>query len=324
LISRIALLTLAVLFVLPLSAQIQPTLILRMSEIQPEDFPTTKADYEFARRVKELSKGRIAVEVYAGGVLGDEVSVIEQVQFGGIDLARVSIAAVQLFAPRMAALFMPYLYRDDNHMWKVLTGPIGRELLADLEAGRLVGLGWFEAGARSFYTVGAPLKRTADLTGLHIRVQESIPMMSLVEAFGVTPIPMAFANVYGALRTGEIDGAENNLATYYASGHYKVAPYYTLDEHARLPEVIIASAVALAEMAPADRELLRQAAQDVAGFQREIWASYEEEISRSLQAAGVLLLRPDNLGLWQKLARSVWSGQPAEVQKLLQRIQETR
>lgn len=307
---------------LPVAAE-QPALILRLAELHPTDHPTTRGDLEFARLVAESSRGRIRVEVYNGGVLGDELSVMEQLQFGGIDLARVSIASVEPFSPQLAALFMPYLYRDEGHMWRVLTGPVGQQLLSDLADGGLVGIGWFEAGARSFYTAGQPVRRASDLQGLRIRVQESSPMISLVQALGARAQPMAFPTVYSGLRTGTIDGAENNLPTYYASGHYQAAPYYTLDEHARLPELIIGSPVSFARVAPGDRALILEAAAKAALFQRRAWKTYEGEIRSKLKAAGVTFLEPVDLPSWQVQARRIWARQSPEVRELLNRIQGT-
>jgi len=297
--------------------------ILRMAELHPSDHPTTRGDQEFARLVAELTGGRIRVEVYEGGVLGDELSVMDQLSFGGIDLARVSIASVQPTVPSLAALFMPYLYQDAGHMWRVLTGPVGRELLNALDAGGLFGIGWFEAGARSFYTAAQPVRRASDLQGLRIRVQESAPMISLVQAFGARPQPMAFSEVYSGLRTGTIDGAENNLATYFASGHYQAAPWFTVDEHARLPELIVGSPVAFAPIGPDDRALIRQAAAKAALFQRRAWATYEIEIQNKLRAAGVTFLDPVDLPTWQDQARRIWTHQTPAVRNLLDRIRNT-
>jgi len=298
-------------------------LILRMAELHPSDHPTTRGDQEFARLVAELTGGRIQVEVYDGGVLGDELSVMQQLSFGGIDLARVSIASVQPAVPQLAALFMPYLYQDAGHMWRVLTGPVGRELLNALDAGSLFGIGWFGAGARSFYTAPRPVRRAGDLQGLRIRVQESAPMISLVQAFGARPQPMAFPEVYSGLRTGSLDGAENNLATYFASGHYQAAPWFTIDEHARLPELIVGSPVAFASLGPEDRALVRQAAAKAALFQRRAWATYEVEIQNKLRAAGVTFLEPIDLPAWQNQARRIWAHQTPTVRNLLDRIRNT-
>ncbi len=319
---RASVLILLVLTLAPLSAEPKP-LILRLAELHPTDHPTTRGDLEFARLVAESSQGRIRVEVYNGGVLGDELSVMEQLQFGGIDLARVSIASVEPFSPQLAALFMPYLYRDENHMWRVLTGPVGQQLLSDLRTGGLVGIGWFEAGSRSFYTAGKPVRRASDLQGLRIRVQESSPMISLVQALGARAQPMAFPTVYSGLRTGAIDGAENNLVTYYASGHYQAAPFYTLDEHARLPELLIGSPVSFAQVSAGDLSLILEAAAKAALFQRRAWRTYEGEISSKLKAAGVTFLEPVDLPSWQIQARRIWSRQSPEVRELLGRIQNT-
>lgn len=297
--------------------------ILRLAELHPADHPTTLGDQEFARLVAELSKGRLRIEVYHSGVLGDELSVMDQLSFGGIDLARVSIASVQPAVPALAALFMPYLYKEEAHMWRVLTGPVGRELLNALEAGGLVGIGWFEAGARSFYTAATPLRRASDLKGLRIRVQESPPMISLVQALGAKPLPMAFPEVYSGLRTGLIDGAENNLATYYASGHYQAAPWFTIDQHARLPELIIGSSVAFAQISDDDQALIRQAAAKATLFQRRAWTTYEAEIRNKLKAAGVTFLEPIDLPGWQEQARRIWAHQTPAVRELLERIRNT-
>jgi tripartite ATP-independent transporter DctP family solute receptor len=299
------------------------SLILRLAEVHPADHPTTQADLEFGRRLAELSNGRLQVEVYEGGVLGDELSVIEQLQFGGIDLVRVSIASVQPFSPQLAALFMPYLYKDANHMWRVLGGPVGQELLSDLSHGGLVGIGWFEAGARSFYTTKRPVRRIADLQGLKIRVQESPPMIALARTLGSQAVPLTFSAVYPGLRTGELEGAENNLPTYFASSHYKAAAYFTMDEHARLPELIIGSPVTFAEITPEDQALIRRAAADAAVFQRAAWAEYEAQILNKLKAAGVVFLQPADLGAWRQKAREIWSQQTPEVRALLGRIQNT-
>lgn len=299
-------------------------LILRLAEIHPPEYPTTQGDREFARQVATLSGGRIQVEVYDNGVLGEELAVLDQIRFGGIDIARVSVASVQPFLPRLAALFMPYLYEDDQHMWRVLTGPVGLRLQEDLEKGGLVGIGWFEAGSRCFYTTKAPLRVVSDLRGLRIRVQESQPMVGLVRALGGLAVPLTFTAVYSGLRTGQLDGAENNLATYYASGHYRAAPYMTLDRHARLPEVLVGSPVTFAGIDAADRRLILEAAARAAEFQRKAWAEYEAAIIEKLRVAGVVLVEPENLAEWKQRAKATWEGQSAEVRDLLREIQAAR
>ena len=218
-----------------LPAAAAPQMVLRLGETHVADYPTTRGDLEFSRLVEERTGGRIRIEVYHGKQLGEEKAVIEQVQFGAIDFTRVSISPLAAFAPAFDALQMPYLYRDEDHMWKVLNGPIGEEFLNSLEPADFVGLCWYDSGARNFYNSRREIKSVADLKGLKIRVQESKLMMGLVSALGAVPTPMPFGEVYSALQTGVIDGAENNWPSYFSTSHYEVAKYFTLDGHTRVP-----------------------------------------------------------------------------------------
>lgn len=261
------LLVIAALMPAQLFAQAKP-IVLRLAETHPQDYPTTKGDYEFARLVKERSGGRIQIEVYYGSQLGQEKAVIEQVQFGAIDMTRVSISPVASFVPKLNAFQMPYLYRDEAHMWKVLKGDIGKGLLASLEPFGFIGLGWFEAGSRNFYNSKRPITKPEELKGLKIRVQESELMMGLVSAFGAVPTPMAYGEVYSALQTGVVDGAENNWPSYFSTSHYEVAKYFCLDEHTRVPEIIIGSKISLGRLSKADQDLIKQAALDAIDYQR--------------------------------------------------------
>lgn len=293
---------------------------LRLAELHPSDHPTAKADYEFARLVRERSGGRIRVSVYPDSVLGQEVSVLEQLQFGAIDIARVSLSAVSVYVPRLSALQMPYLYKDADHMWRVLKGEVGKELLASVSEAGFVGLGWFEAGARSFYTSGRNIRIPADLKGMRIRVQEGGVMAETVAAFGAVAVPKAFGEVYSAIQAGEIEGAENNASTYYTSNHYKIAPYLFLTEHARIPEIVVGSASGLAVLNAKDRELLAQAAMDAADFQRAAWDSYEKLAADRLREAGVTMVKIADLSPWRALVKGVYARQPAEIRAIVERV----
>jgi tripartite ATP-independent periplasmic transporter solute receptor, DctP family len=300
------------------------TVRLRLAELQPADHPTAKADYEFARLVRERSGGRIRISVYTDSVLGQEMEVLEQLRFGAIDIARVSLAAVSTYAPRLNALQMPYLYRDEDHMWKVLKGEIGRELLASVQDSGFVGLGWYDAGARSFYNSRRQLARPSSLAGLQIRVQEGGVMDDLVAALGATAKPLAFGVTYSAILHGDVDGAENNFPTYYSSRHYQVAKFYTLTEHARIPEIVIGSVMSLSELSAADRELLVQAALDSVDYQRGEWHSYEDMAIQKLREAGVSIERPADIEAWRKLALRVYAQQDAPTRALIDRIKAVK
>lgn len=324
-IRKIALIAVLVAVVL-LPAQLfaQKTIVLRLAETHPKGYPTELGDEEFARLVKERSNGRIVIEVYPGSQLGQEKAVIEQVQFGAIDITRVSVSPMAAFVPKLNAFQMPYLYRDEAHMWKVLNGEIGNELLASLEPFGFIGLGWFEAGSRNFYNSRRPVKAPEDLKGLKIRVQESDLMMGLVKAFGAVPTPMPYGEVYSALQTGVVDGAENNWPSYFSTSHFEVAKYFTLDEHTRVPEIIVGSKISLGKLSKADQELIRQAAADAVAFQRAEWAKYEQLSIDKVKAGGSQISTIADKAPWQALMAPLYAKQSKEVQDLVKKIQAVK
>ena len=239
----------------PTAAEPQPELILRYAENQPEDYPTTKAALAFAEMVAQRTDGRVKVVVYSGGELGGELSVIEQMQFGGIDFARVSLS----------------------------------QLAGLLENVDLVGLSWFDAGVRSFYT-REKAATLVDLQGKVIRVQESDMMSEMVSDMGAVPVQVVYSQVYAALHNGRIDGAENNWPSYEAMGHYEVAPYFLKNEHTRVPEIQIASRAALEKLAGLDSSfpgIVRGCARDSANVERRLWAEREAQAEEDMRAWGV-------------------------------------
>ncbi len=261
-------------------------IVLRLADNQPIGYPTVVGDEDFARRVGEYTNGRIKVEVYPQGQLGDEKSAIEQVQFGGIDFTRVSISPLSDFQPLLNALQMPYLYRDADHMWKVLNGEIGDYFLNSMTAKGFVGLVYYDSGARNFYTTKKPIYTVADMKGMKIRVQESSLMMGLVQALGAVPTPMAYGDVYSALQTGVIDGAENNWPSYDTSSHYEVAKFLSIDEHTRVPEMIIASKITMDKLSAEDQAIIKRAARESQAVQIKSWADFEKVSEAKVRAAG--------------------------------------
>ena len=207
------------------SSQQEKPLILRYAENQPEDYPTSKAARAFAELVAQRTGDRVKVLVYSGAELGAEQSVIQQMQFGGVDFSRVSLSQLAEYEPELSVLQLPYLYSDAQQMWRVLDGSIGDEFLAMLDGMDLVGLSWFDAGVRSFYT-REKVTGLDDLQGLTIRVQESDMMSDMITALGAKPAQVVYSKVYAALHNAEIDGAENNWPSYEVMGHYEVAPFF--------------------------------------------------------------------------------------------------
>lgn len=296
--------------------------VLRLAETHARDYPTTQGDYYFAELVEERTDGRIRVEVYHSSQLGEERAVIEQVQFGAIDMTRVSISPLAAFSPGLDALQMPYLYNSTDHMWRVLKGSIGDEMLASVEGAGFVGLAWYESGARSFYNSIRPIENIADLDGLKIRVQESQLMVGLVEALGAVATPMPFGEVYGALQTGVIDGAENNWPSYYSTSHYEVAEYYTLDRHTQVPEILIASKITMDQISAEDQAIIRQAAKDSIDYQRERWAEFVAESEAVIRAADntITELSPATIAEFQAAMQPLYDGLNAEAVTVVERI----
>ena len=270
-------------------------LILRYAENQPEDYPTTQAALAFADLVAQRTNGRVKVLVYSGGELGAEQSVIQQMQFGGIDFSRVSLSQLAEYEPALSVLQLPYLYTDADQMWRVLDGTIGDEFLSMLESLELTGLSWFDAGVRSIYT-RQKVTGLADLQGLTIRVQESDMMSEMITDLGAKPVKVVYSKVYAALHNAEIDGAENNWPSYEVMGHYEVAPFFQKDEHTRVPEVQLASPAVMEKLAALDEsfpEVIRACARESAQKERELWARREANAEQNMRKRGICVTELD-------------------------------
>jgi len=270
--------TLAVmLFSIAVSAE---DITLRLADNQPEGYPTVTGALEFARLVEERTDGRIKIEVYPGGVLGDESSTIEQIQFGAIDFVRTSITPMANFEPAMNVLSLPYLYPSEEYMFQVLQSEIGEGVLEGLKDSGIIGLTWYDSGARSFYTRNVEVTSPEDLAGLRIRVQESQLMMDMVEALGASPTPIAWGEVYSALQTGVVDAGENNYPGWYYNSHHEVAPYFVEDEHNRVPELIIMSKLTWDSLSEEDQMIIKQAALESTETQRKAWDERTDEAKK--------------------------------------------
>ncbi len=299
---------------------------MKLAEVHEATFPTTLADVEFARLVNERTGGRIHITVYDNGQLGqDEKAVVEQTQMGALDFARISIAPVAQFAKELNVLSLPYIYRDGAHMWKVLSGPIGQKMLGALDKANLVGLCYYDAGARSFYTTKKPIRTLADLKGMKIRVQQSKLMMDMVTALGGSPTPMPTGDIYSGLQTNVIDGAENNWPSYVSFSHYEVAPYFSVDAHTRVPEILVASKLALSKLSKADQDVIAKAAQDSVEFQKAKWTASEKENEAKARAAGckINVLDAKELAEFQKAVAPLY-GDYKDYADLIKQIQETK
>ncbi|MCD2183842.1 TRAP transporter substrate-binding protein [Rhizobium sp. TRM96647] len=266
---------------------------LRSADIHPDGYPTVEAVKYMGQLVSERTNGRIKIEVTNNAALGSEKDTIEQTRFGVIDMNRVNAAPFNNLVPQTVVLGLPFLFRSTEHMHKTVDGPIGDEILAAFEPHGLVGLAFYDSGARSFYTTKKPIEKLADLQGMKIRVQQSDLWIAMMEAFGANATPMPFGEVYSSLETGVVDGAENNWPSYESSRHFEVSKNYTLTEHSLNPEILVISKISWDKLSPEDQALLRTAAKESVVKMRELWQAREKDSEEKVRAAGVNVITVD-------------------------------
>lgn len=252
-----------------------PDYVLSYADNQTGNYPTVQAARRFAEQVNKETDGRIEIRVYPNAELGDEVSTVQQLTFGGIDFCRCSLSNLSDYSEEAIVLQMPYLYADQKHMWCVLDGDIGAQVKQSFQGSGMVALTWFDAGVRNFYTADTAVRALEDMKGLKIRVQQANLVEDMVEALGAEAVPIVYEAVKDALQTGEIDGAENNWASYEAMQHDEIARYYTVDEHMRVPELMLVSSATWALLSPEDQATIQRCADAAGLYERELWTARE-------------------------------------------------
>lgn len=295
----------------------------RLAESNPAEHPVTLGDKKFAELVAQRSNGRITIDVFPGAQLGEEKAVIEQVQLGAIEFTRVSASPLGEFNKQMSVFSLPYVFDSEQHMWKFLKGEMGEKMLNDLQPSRMKGLAYYTGGARSFYSV-KPLTSIDSLKGLKIRVMQNKINMEMVAALGGSATPMPAGEIFSALQTGVIDGAENNYPTFVAQNHYQAAKHYILDAHLRVPEVLLMSKVTWDKLSPEDQKLIKQAALDSVDYQREVWAKTEKEAEAKIKEAGVTITEVKDLKPWQAAVKPLIEKYSAEFKESLAAIDAAR
>ena len=298
------------------------SLALRTAETHPNDYPTSVALRFLSERLSDLSAGDVELKIYTGGQLGEEKDALELTILGGIDVSRVSLAPLNSIAPETTVLAMPFLFRSTEHMRSVLDGPIGKEILLSLESRGLIGLAYYDSGARSIYNTQRPIHTPKDIEGLKIRVQNSDVAVAMVEALGGNPTPMGFGQVYESLMLGAIDGSENNWPSYDSAGHFEVAQHYTLTRHTMVPEVLVISKYRWDQLDLKERANLRQAAAESVSIMREEWDARIEQSRDRLLAAGVELVDNVDTDAFKEAVAPVYDRfmDTPELQNLVSRI----
>jgi tripartite ATP-independent transporter DctP family solute receptor len=267
--------------------------VLKSSDTHPDGYPTVEAVKYMGELLKERSNGNITVEVYHSAQLGEEKDTIEQTRAGVIDLNRVSMGPFNGLVPETRVVSLPYIFRSTDHMHKVMDGEIGEEILAGFEPHGLIGLAYYDGGARSFYNSQKPINSVDDLKGMKFRVMQSDIFVDMVTALGANAVPLPYGEVYSSIETGVIDGAENNFPSYESAKHSEVAKHYSLDEHLIVPEVLVMAKSSWDKLSPEDQALVKQAAKDSVIKQRELWAEREKASRKMVEDSGSTITTPD-------------------------------
>lgn len=275
--------------------------VIRLGHGLDVNHPVHKAMEFMAERVREKSDGELTIQIYPSQQLGTERELLELVQIGSVDMTKVSGAVLENFVPDIRVLSLPYLFRDDKHLWDVLWGDIGKELLLKGEEALLRGLTYYDAGKRSFYTIDRPIRKPSDLEGMKIRVQESVIAINMVQQLGGSPTPISWGELYTALQQGVVDGAENNPPSFYTSRHYEVCNYYSLDEHTAVPDILIIGTQTWERLSEQERQWVQEAADESAVYQRELWRKEEERSMKAAREAGIEIIRPDKKPFMEKV-----------------------
>jgi tripartite ATP-independent transporter DctP family solute receptor len=274
-------------------SQQEKSKVLKLAHGLDPSHPVHQAMVFMADRCKEISGGELQIEIYPSGQLGTEQQCVELLQIGSLAITKVSAAIMEGFTSEYKVLGLPYIFLSTEQAFRVLDGEIGDEILKSSEPFWIRGLCFYDAGSRSLYTKNKPINDPQDLAGLKIRVMKSAVSMNLIKAFGGSPTPISWGELYTALQSGVVDGAENNPPSFYSSRHYEVCKFYSLNEHSMVPDVLIISLKVWESLNEQEKVWLQQAADESVQKQRELWVLSVEESLKAVEEAGVTIIHPE-------------------------------
>lgn len=322
---KIKFITLLLALILVGCGQANTTRIIKIAHGLDINHSVHKAMVALGKDLETRSEGKMKLQIYPSQQLGSERECLELLQIGSLDMTKVSVGVMENFSPKMKVFGVPFLFRDKEHGFNVLDGPIGKEILDDAEQYWLKGLAYYDAGSRSFYTKDKPINEPDDLKGLKVRVMESVTAMDMVKALGGSGTPISWGELYTSLQQGVVDGAENNPPSFYLSRHYEVCKYYSLNEHTMLPDVLVIGTETWNNLSSQEQKWLQAAVDNSVGYQRELWAEAEAEALREVEKAGVTIIRPDKT-LFQEKVKSIYDGYKNDpvINRLINEILETK
>jgi tripartite ATP-independent transporter DctP family solute receptor len=302
----------------------QQKIALKASDVHPAGYPTVVAVENLGKKLEKATNGRLSVQMFAAMQLGGEKEAIEQAQVGAIQLARVSVGALGPVIDDLNVFNLPFLFRNTAHMQKVIDGEIGDELLDKVtnnQRAGLVGICWMDAGARSLYDTKKPIKSIADLKGMKVRVMGSPMFVDMMNALGGNGVAMGYDQVFSALQTGVVDGAENNPPSFVFDNHYQVAKYYTLTEHLIVPEILVFSRRTWDTLSNDDKALLKKFGREAQLEERVLWDKYEKDALDKAKAAGIQIIEVLDKKPFQDAVKPVWDKYGPKFADMIKRIQ---
>ena len=259
----------------------EKTFNIKIAHNLAEDHAVNKALVAWVDAVKEQSNGTINITIKPNGTTGSEADCIGLIQAGELAMTKVSAGTLSNFNSTWNCVSVPYVFNDKDHLYKTMNGEIGQDLYKLTEKDGFIGLAWLESGTRCFYTANTPIRTPSDLKGLKIRTMDSQMAIDMMNAFGGSATPMGYGDIYTAMQTGVVDGAENNITA--MRDHADVTKYYCYDEHTMIPDVIVISTKVWNEMSDAQREVMTKTAADMVANYRELWAQFEEDVKAQVE-----------------------------------------
>jgi tripartite ATP-independent transporter DctP family solute receptor len=294
--------------------------------IHVEGYPNTIALDKFAALLNEKSGGKMKLKMYHAGTLGSQPDAIEQVRLGGLEVANFSLGPLGPVVPEANVVSLPFIFKDPDHAFRVLEGKAGDMINEGMAKKGLVSLAWYDGGARSFYNSKKPIKTPADVAGMKVRVMNNDLYSGMISALGGNPSPMAFSEVYQSLKTGVVDGAENNWPSYESTGHYEVAKYYSLSQHLIIPETLCINAAVWNKLSADEQKILKEAAQESALLQRKLWKERSKASEEKVLAGGAVFNTIPDKSAFQDAMKPVYEKFLAEnpdLRPLVEMIQNT-
>jgi tripartite ATP-independent transporter DctP family solute receptor len=311
---------------LPGTGMAQDKTIIKATDVHPLGYPTVEAIVRMGKKLEKATSGRLSIQMYPSMQLGGEKEMTEQAQVGALQIARISVGPMGTIVDELNVFNMPFVFKDEAQMRKVIDGPIGAEMLAKLtnSSARLVGLGWMDAGTRNVYA-DKPITKPADLKGMKIRMMGNPVFVETMNAMGGNGIAMGFNELHQALQSGVVDGAENNEPTLFAQNHYQTprGKVYSLTGHLIIPEIFVYSKVSWDKLAKADQNLIRKLSREAQMEQRKLWDAYVGEAITKLKAAGIKFVPADKEAFF-KATQPVRDKYGAKYADLIQRIRATK